>query len=103
MKIDKTHPRWEEITEEWDSKINEEHRRRMMNECYNCRHKREVPGNCHIQCAKPDANMTGNEHGIREGWFMYPILFDPTWKTKMCDNFEAVENTTSKPCSKPSS
>lgn len=73
--------------------------RTMMNECYTCKHKENVPGNCHIKCVKPDANMTGNEHGIKEGWFMYPLLFDPVWKTKECDNYS--ENTTSKPCSKP--
>jgi len=35
--------------------------------------------------------MTGNEHGIRSGWFMYPALFDPIWMTKECDNFEPLE------------
>ena len=72
--------------------------REIMNECWSCEHKRSVMGNAHIQCVKPDADMTGNEHGIREGWFMYPILFDPTWKTKLCDNYS--ENTTSQSCSK---
>ena len=60
----------------------------IMGECYSCVHKREVPGDAHIKCVKPDANMTGNEHGIKMGWFIYPLLFDPTWKTKACDNFE---------------
>ncbi len=32
--------------------------------------------------------MTGDPHGIKEGWFMYPILFDPTWKTKKCYTFK---------------
>lgn len=56
-------------------------------ECYECIHKRNVPGNCHIQCNAPDPNMTGDPHGINKGWFMYPILFDPAWKTKVCVNF----------------
>ena len=73
--------------------------RTIMDECYKCIHRRAIPGDCHTCCAKPDAAMTGNKHGIREGWFMYPINFDPTWKAKMCGNFEAVENTTGKPCS----
>ena len=66
-------------------------KRDKMNECYHCEHKRAVPGNTHIQCVKPDADMVGNEHGIRNGWFFYPSLFDPTWKTKMCKNYENNE------------
>ena len=59
--------------------------------CWECKSKREVPGNSHIRCANPDPKMTGNEHGIRSGWFMYPALFDPIWMTKECDNFEPLE------------
>ena len=61
----------------------------MMDECYACEHRRDVPGDCHIQCVNPDPAMTGNEHGIRRGWFYYPLLFDPVWKTKDCANFSA--------------
>jgi hypothetical protein len=35
----------------------------------------------------PDKEMTGDPHGIKKGWFFYPLLFDPTWKTKKCSNF----------------
>ena len=56
--------------------------------CYECKYRRNIPGNCHIQCAKPDPKMTGNKHGIRNGWFIYPLCFDPIWKTKECDNYE---------------
>lgn len=63
-------------------------KKRMAVECYECKHKREVPGNCHIRCAKPDPSMTGNPHGIKHGWFYYPYLFDPVWKTSLCANFE---------------
>ena len=62
--------------------------RTMHNECYACSKRREVPGNCHILCAKPDAKMKGHPHGISNGWFIYPMLFDPTWKTRMCANFK---------------
>ena len=58
--------------------------------CYDCAHMREVAGNAHIKCVKPDVQMTGQQHGIRNGWFMYPLLFDPTWMTKECVNFESV-------------
>lgn len=70
-----------------------------MTECYMCIHKRDVPGNCHVMCVKPDANMTGNPHGIKNGWFMYPLLFDPTWKEKDCMNFEDKSTAVSEPVS----
>ena len=66
-------------------------RREVMRECDKCKHRREVPGNYHIMCVNPDPEMTGHEHGIRNGWFAYPLLYDPTWKTKLCDNFEPVD------------
>ena len=59
----------------------------MLN-CHKCIHKRKVPGDEHIACAKPDPNMTGSDHGIKNGWFMYPILFDPILGTKDCINFK---------------
>lgn len=68
------------------------YKRDMRNECYHCSYKREVPGNAHIQCIKPDMDMVGNEHGIRNGWFFYPLLFDPTWKERMCKNYEDHES-----------
>lgn len=69
--------------------MNEE-RKSIMTECYDCIHRREVAGNAHIRCAKTDLEMTGDPHGIKNGWFFYPLLFDPVWKTKKCTNFEAV-------------
>jgi hypothetical protein len=60
----------------------------MKNDCRNCKNMRTIPGDCHISCAKPDLDMTGNKHGIQQGWFWYPINFDPIWATKECCNFE---------------
>lgn len=63
-----------------------------MNKCYQCQFKRSVPGDCHIRCANPDPKMVGNPHGIRNGWFLYPLSFDPIWAIKKCDNYkEAVQ------------
>lgn len=62
--------------------------RTQHNECYSCVHKTNVPGNCHIRCQRPDPQMTGHAHGIERGWFIYPLLFDPVWKTKPCSNYE---------------
>ena len=62
--------------------------RTQQNECWNCIYKRNVPRNYHIRCSKPDPKMTGSPHGISMGWFGYPDLFDPVWKTKLCDSYE---------------
>ena len=56
--------------------------------CYNCKHKRNIPGDTHIMCTNPDFEMTGSEHGIANGWFFYPLNFDPIWMTKECPNHE---------------
>ena len=60
----------------------------VINDCWMCIHKRDVPGDTHIRCANPDPQMTGHPHGIRNGWFIYPALFDPTWMTRKCSNYE---------------
>lgn len=65
--------------------------RNLKKECYNCQHRREILGDCHIQCISPDPKMTGHEIGIKKGWFAYPFNFDPVWKTKLCNNYEAIK------------
>lgn len=60
--------------------------------CYQCKYRRDVPGNAHISCAKPCDKVTGDPHGIQSGWFMYPLLFDPTWMTTLCSTFESAES-----------
>ena len=65
--------------------------RTRSGECYDCVHKQDVPGNAHIRCNKPDASMTGNPHGVANGWFYYPSLFDPSWKETLCNNYESKE------------
>jgi len=65
-------------------------RSKMMSECYGCAHRRRIPGDAHTRCSNPDPEMTGEEHGIKNGWFAYPVNFDPTWKTKLCSNHEAA-------------
>lgn len=60
-------------------------------ECFTCKHKRNIPYNTHISCAKPDPEMTGKPRGIKSGWFYYPHNFDPIWKGKLCSNYEEKE------------
>lgn len=59
-----------------------------LNECYYCKHKREIKGHAHVSCARPDYSMVGDDHGIKSGWFNYPINYDPIWKNKKCNNFK---------------
>lgn len=54
--------------------------------CSKCVHRRTIPGDCHLRCNAVAAHVTGNEHGIRNGWFRWPLNFDPTWLLT-CDGF----------------
>jgi hypothetical protein len=58
--------------------------------CYTCKHVRNVPGDEHKSCENTLAKVTGHPHGIRMGWFYWPVNFDPTW-LKSCDGFEPRE------------
>lgn len=85
----------------------------MKNKCYDCVFRRDIPGDAHSMCAHPAAvldsglsimfmmqggrsptmkrlNLAGNRHGFRNGWFMWPLNFDPVW-LESCDGFEAKE------------
>lgn len=56
--------------------------------CYNCKHRGEVPGSAHSSCEYPSGTkVEGSEVGIRGGWFNHPFNFDPVW-LKKCDGFE---------------
>ena len=59
----------------------------VRNRCWECLWHYTIPHNAHVGCSKPDPDMTGNEHGIKNGWFNYPYCFDPIWMTKVCPNF----------------
>ena len=62
----------------------------MIN-CFKCKSHYEVPGNYHIGCKNYNAKIKGNRHGIKNGWFYWPFLFDPIW-LESCDSFEEVNN-----------
>jgi hypothetical protein len=59
-------------------------------DCYKCKFRRELPGDCHSGCANRAAKVTGDAYGIRSGWFFWPLNFDPVW-LKSCDGFEALK------------
>ena len=81
--------------------------------CYTCKHRRTLIGDAHSECAHPQINgsdrilsplllaggstppacklnVHGSEHGIRNGWFMWPINFDPVWLVS-CDGYQPKE------------
>lgn len=87
-----------------------------QNACYSCVHRREIPGDAHSRCGHPAVpqadplveimalmggrllagpmpvtggpKVKGNPHGIRNGWFNWPLNFDPVWLDS-CDSHEA--------------
>jgi len=63
-----------------------------MNEkktCFSCAYKENIPGNCHISC-RFDWNKSTlkppevNKHGIKAGWYLFPVNFDPVWQLEPC-------------------
>ena len=59
-------------------------------DCYKCVHRLEVPGSAHSRCNNHAAKVSGHAHGVRSGWFMWPVNFDPTWLVS-CNGFSADE------------
>lgn len=55
-------------------------------DCYQCVHRIEIPGDAHSRCNNHDAKVKGHPHGIRRGWFLWPVNFDPVWLLS-CDGF----------------
>lgn len=55
--------------------------------CYDCKFRHDLTGDCHSFCSNSKADVSGNMHGIRSGWFNWPWNFDPTWLTE-CDGFK---------------
>lgn len=81
----------------------------MKVDCYKCKYRGVIPGDCHSNCNYPGnktdffdffmgenknnaikLKIRGNPHGIRSGWFMWPVNFDPVW-LENCDGFEAKD------------
>lgn len=70
--------------------------------CYKCKHRADLVWSAHSRCSHPAAlyevalggvgmNVKGNEHGIRKGWFFFPLNFDPVW-LESCNGFEAISS-----------
>jgi len=63
----------------------------MSNACYHCKYRSNIPGDAHSACINPLAYAIGDEHGIKNGWFLHPYNFDPIWLC-YCDGFEKYES-----------
>ena len=60
--------------------------------CYECAYRKSIPGDAHSQCVfkwtdSEHRSPRGDSHGIRNGWYMFPINFDPTWGPDECPAF----------------
>ncbi len=61
----------------------------MKPDCYTCKHRQSLPGDCHSACANGAARVKGKEHGIKHGWFFWPFNFDPIW-LESCNGYEPL-------------
>ena len=80
--------------------------------CYECEYRGNVPGDTHSCCRHPEIkknpqaefyaimgigpntrtakdvlNIRANQHGVKKGWFAWPVNFDPVW-LENCDGFK---------------
>jgi hypothetical protein len=60
------------------------------NNCYKCIFRGSVPGSTHSCCNKQSALIKAGDHGIKNGWVMFPFDFDPIWIIE-CDSFVSKE------------
>lgn len=65
----------------------EEQSQSMSNKCYTCTHRNSIPGDCHSSCSCYSAIVFADEIGIKKGYFIWPLNFDPTW-LDFCDSYE---------------
>lgn len=64
-----------------------------MLKCKDCKFKRNVPGDTHISCVRSLNLLSGiSNHGVKNGWFMYPYNFDPIWADFCTGYIDKSEN-----------
>jgi len=82
----------------------------MKLNCYECEYRGNVPGDAHSCCHYPGnkvdsifdfflqtsdnakkLNIKADAHGIDNGWFLWPVNFDPVW-LESCDGFKQKES-----------
>jgi hypothetical protein len=64
--------------------------------CHNCKFKSNIAGDAHVSCKRAAClPLDVNQHGVDQGWFIFPVNFDPTW-AKSCTGFVDRQQTLSK-------
>lgn len=48
-------------------------------DCYRCVHRCQLTFSAHSSCHNIVADVKGDPHGDRKGWFLWPLNFDPVW------------------------
>ena len=60
--------------------------------CWKCAYRQNVPGNAHISCVydwdkSEDEPPPGKPHGVANGWYFFPALYDPVWMVGECGHW----------------
>ena len=60
--------------------------------CRTCAYKKDVSGDTHISCSFDWDNSKytppkASPYGIRSGWYLFPINFDPIWQETPCQEY----------------
>jgi len=76
-----------------------------MSDCYKCKWRRSIPGDAHSECTPGYVDVTTvailaiaklipvpyeDPHGVKNGWSMWPMNFDPVW-IRNCPYYKAKE------------
>ncbi len=59
------------------------------NACSGCAYARSNPGTAHIRCTfdwigTKTQPPKGDPGGFRNGWWNFPLVYDPTWMISLC-------------------
>jgi hypothetical protein len=73
--------------------------RGVMLPCEGCAYRGNIPGDSHVKCEVrwTDEELAkivsrANPHGIRSGWFLFPLNYDPTWGGNECPHRSEVRD-----------
>ena len=70
-------------------------------DCYKCEFRQNIPNDTHSKCthvitryssmntAYHALQITADQHGIDNHWFVWPFNYDPVW-LKTCNGFEPL-------------
>ena len=58
-------------------------------DCYSCAYKGTNPGSAHIRCnfgwmGSGLTRPAGKSYGVKHGWWIFPLSFDPVWMVGQC-------------------